>query len=819
MNFNNNPELNRLAEFIYKTKKRQLKTLFIIGSGVSHNPPASVPLLPDMISQLENICQSKKFLHSSLLPYFKDPDNQEKVSHLFNELQRTDDEEILEVWEKFNSWLIDDIGILNLDPCKAHKKIAELYKLANVFCASLNFDGLTKVALERQGDFNAVYALDTPIALESFFCAPRDNIAGVVKLRGDAIYARCRTPNCPSEGNKEQIWRLRGQFGSEALRCDQCKKKRSLYLLFPGELEKEEENRPLLAMLWRYLMPSVRVVVTCGLSGKWDDDVVAFLNEVKKEGIMIFEINDSSSGESRIFKEVLRGNAEYRVLMPVDDALEALVNLIRAQPESESQTINFEVHQWEIDRIWHKKISLSPFENEVKNSEDIRYMSQNSQLGRKCKWLGIEDQSHSRLEHSRGVMLIATDYYKKLRSDKGTDQELQLLRLAALLHDIGHVPFSHLMEEVFHELGWTIAGEYELFGHNYYTEQKIQKIFKKKEMQSAISPYTVSDLIALVNGKLGIPFLDAIINSAIDADKIDYIFRDALTTSTPIGITPESFLNNFFSGIFLSSNLLLCITNNAFLAFQEFLRTRENLYQSLYLNEIMRFGESAVRFLLRCFILHKLDFLNSNLLLPPNIDTLDPVKIEFTLHMLRENFKDNEDSILEGAKEFLDRTKAIDTRIKKAIDEAYYIINLGREEIRSEYKKRRMLGPSRYPRGLLDTLQYARTQALISHPGSLLIDIAQLPDYLAVSKLRKPKKRLDSTKEPSEVILLNEGQTDKNYPYTKRLIPLLNSSFAKIDEEDHPIILNVYRLSPNGEEARAARDIFIKTLREKGVKV
>ena len=59
---------------------------------------------------------------------------------------------------------------------------------------------------------------------------------------------------------------------------------------------------------------------------------------------------------------------------------------------------------------------------------------------------------HSRFEHSLGVMHIATEAGFAL-NEKGylNSDDVQILRLAGLLHDIGHGPFSHLFEEVIQE--------------------------------------------------------------------------------------------------------------------------------------------------------------------------------------------------------------------------------------------------------------------------------------------------------------------------------------------------------------------------------
>ena len=80
---------------------------------------------------------------------------------------------------------------------------------------------------------------------------------------------------------------------------------------------------------------------------------------------------------------------------------------------------------------------------------ELKKLKNYSQLGMKTYWLrkngdSLDYKLHTRYKHSLGVMVIATYIYLK-KKDKPSYNEMTFLQLAALLHDIGHLPYSHLI--------------------------------------------------------------------------------------------------------------------------------------------------------------------------------------------------------------------------------------------------------------------------------------------------------------------------------------------------------------------------------------
>jgi len=157
---------------------------------------------------------------------------------------------------------------------------------------------------------------------------------------------------------------------------------------------------------------------------------------------------------------------------------------------------------------------------------------------------------HTRFEHSLGVMHTATLVYKAISersadvlqsevhyNDVGLRRDLQLVRLAALLHDVGHAPFSHAAEELMplQEGGTT------RFTHEQYSAAVV-----RTKLRSAIEDHRLNrnygfkadDVAALLEGsaqaKQAIFWRD-LIDGQMDADRMDYLLRDSYHAGVQYG--------------------------------------------------------------------------------------------------------------------------------------------------------------------------------------------------------------------------------------------------------------------------------------------
>jgi HD superfamily phosphohydrolase len=233
--------------------------------------------------------------------------------------------------------------------------------------------------------------------------------------------------------------------------------------------------------------------------------------------------------------------------------------------------------------------------------------------------LGIKDylrgtvrrkEKHTRGAHAKGTALIGRLYlaalspfipYTKFKGlfDASRERFEKLVIFALYLHDVGHLPYSHMVEEVFNEVNWARAK-----GKSHrHDEAQIEQLPErdrnaiKDAMQTTLDLSTDRDagadafefLLDLMAGVSGVPFLDAIVNSSVDADKIDYIFRDMDYAESRTRLREdESWLLDFLSNISLSPEGLVRLNSEASICVLELLEERQFLYRSLYLDPKIR---------------------------------------------------------------------------------------------------------------------------------------------------------------------------------------------------------------------------------------
>ena len=143
--------------------------------------------------------------------------------------------------------------------------------------------------------------------------------------------------------------------------------------------------------------------------------------------------------------------------------------------------------------------------------------------------------THTRFEHSLGVYFLALRGLRALldRRDVLTisrdSLDLRILLAAALLHDIGHYPFSHAIEE----LGYPIA-PHEVVGRRIIESGAVAEVLERHN----VPPARVADLIDPPRDR-ALPPSDALLmrllSGPLDVDKLDYLPRDARACNVPYG--------------------------------------------------------------------------------------------------------------------------------------------------------------------------------------------------------------------------------------------------------------------------------------------
>jgi HD superfamily phosphohydrolase len=143
--------------------------------------------------------------------------------------------------------------------------------------------------------------------------------------------------------------------------------------------------------------------------------------------------------------------------------------------------------------------------------------------------------THTRFEHSLGVYFLALRALRALlarRDDLAISRDpldLRVLLAAALLHDIGHYPFSHAIEE----LGYPIE-PHEVVGRRIIESGAVATALDRH----GVPPSRVADLIDPPRDRALTPsdaLLMRLLSGALDVDKLDYLPRDARACNVPYG--------------------------------------------------------------------------------------------------------------------------------------------------------------------------------------------------------------------------------------------------------------------------------------------
>lgn len=225
----------------------------------------------------------------------------------------------------------------------------------------------------------------------------------------------------------------------------------------------------------------------------------------------------------------------------------------------------------------HKSIRFSQVEKKVIDSSAFQRLRRIRQLA--GAHLVYPSAQHSRFEHSLGAMHIAGLAGESLLGKGYIDnaEVVQDLRLAALLHDIGHGPFSHLFEEV---LEYRSGITHEEIG---------KKIILHTEIADILGEHGHSpDLICRMSfGAQKINFLNEIISGGLSADLMDYLPRDGLFTGAEYA---KIDYHRIVNSLEVWKNRL-AITKSALNSLESMLISRYEMFKAVYFHKTVRAAE------------------------------------------------------------------------------------------------------------------------------------------------------------------------------------------------------------------------------------
>ena len=218
------------------------------------------------------------------------------------------------------------------------------------------------------------------------------------------------------------------------------------------------------------------------------------------------------------------------------------------------------------------------------NTPEFQRLRRIRQLG--TSYLTFHGAEHSRFSHSLGVYEITrriiSQFERSGYTDWPTEEKLVAL-CAALLHDVGHGPFSHSIEEAFdmnHE-EWTckiIMGDTE-----------IGAILRK------VAPDFPEKVASVIEKTYDKPIVVNLVSSPLDADRMDYLLRDAYYTGVNYGtIDLDRILRMLrpYQG-------RVVVKDSGMHAVEDYLMSRYQMYWQVYFHPVTRSSEIILRQIFR----------------------------------------------------------------------------------------------------------------------------------------------------------------------------------------------------------------------------
>lgn len=217
----------------------------------------------------------------------------------------------------------------------------------------------------------------------------------------------------------------------------------------------------------------------------------------------------------------------------------------------------------------HRNVLLDPWAVDLIDAREMQRLRRIRQLG--TAYLVYPGANHTRFEHALGAHKLAQD---ATRAFALPVEDARTIQAAALLHDVGHGPMSHLFEEVD-----PTVEHHEVFGADLIRWSGLSSTLR----HHGVDPQRVADL---VQGKGENACL---VSGDIDVDRMDYLVRDAHYTGVRVSVDPERILQT----LTLSEGEAL-VREEGITAVEALLLARFLMYPAVYFHHTCRAAETMI---------------------------------------------------------------------------------------------------------------------------------------------------------------------------------------------------------------------------------
>src|SRR5437879_4939068 len=207
---------------------------------------------------------------------------------------------------------------------------------------------------------------------------------------------------------------------------------------------------------------------------------------------------------------------------------------------------------------------------------------------RRIKQLGLglytyQGAEHSRFTHSLGALHLITrildqlsDRYQIAAEDRAT------ARAAALLHDVGHGPFSHAMEKV--------------LGVHHEKMTMLAVTSEETALCNALRSFSTElpqRVASIIDGTFKPSALAQLVSSQLDVDRMDYLLRDSLMTGAKYGLYDLEWIINALQ--IDEQGDRIYIAARGIFAVEEYLQARYYMFRQVYFHRTLRSAEAVLR--------------------------------------------------------------------------------------------------------------------------------------------------------------------------------------------------------------------------------
>ena len=188
--------------------------------------------------------------------------------------------------------------------------------------------------------------------------------------------------------------------------------------------------------------------------------------------------------------------------------------------------------------------------------------------------------THTRFVHSLGAQHLAgvlLEHLEKVNPGRITPEDARLVRYAALLHDIGHPPFSHALEND------------RVFANYHHHEKWGRMILEdpdndlRQVLIELVGEDGLARMFSILDGTCEFPVLHEIVSSQLDVDRLDYLMRDQINTGAKSG-TFDVF--RIFRSLRIGEDGHLTVTSSGVAEVESYLMMRYHMYHNVYFHKL-----------------------------------------------------------------------------------------------------------------------------------------------------------------------------------------------------------------------------------------